>query len=39
MGANARAEYDARFTPERNYEQLVAIYENVIADRRMPVAV
>ncbi|HEX5464791.1 MAG TPA: glycosyltransferase family 4 protein, partial [Burkholderiales bacterium] len=39
MGDNARAEYDARFTPERNYEQLAAIYGDVIAAKRMPVAV
>ncbi|HET7634034.1 MAG TPA: glycosyltransferase family 4 protein [Burkholderiales bacterium] len=39
MGENARAEYDARFTPERNYEQLAAIYGDVIAAKRMPVAV
>jgi glycosyltransferase involved in cell wall biosynthesis len=27
MGARARAEYEARFTPERNLRELLAIYE------------
>jgi glycosyltransferase involved in cell wall biosynthesis len=39
MGEHARTEYEARFTPERNYEELAAIYGDVIAAKRMPVAV
>ncbi len=31
MGRNARAEYEAKYTAERNYRQLVAIYERVIS--------
>lgn len=30
MGRNARALYEARFTPERNYQQLMAIYAEAI---------
>jgi glycosyltransferase involved in cell wall biosynthesis len=30
MGQNARALYEAEFTPERNYKQLMAIYEEAI---------
>jgi glycosyltransferase involved in cell wall biosynthesis len=29
-GQQARREFEARYTPERNYEQLIAIYEAVI---------
>lgn len=32
-GAAARAEYEARYTGERNYEQLMAIYERARAGR------
>lgn len=32
MGENARAKYEAKYTPERNYEMLIAIYEEAIAD-------
>lgn len=32
MGRNARAEYEAKYTPERNYEMLIAIYEEAIAE-------
>ncbi len=31
MGRNARAEYEAKYTPERNYEMLMAIYRTAIA--------
>jgi glycosyltransferase involved in cell wall biosynthesis len=31
MGRNARAEYEANYTPERNYEMLMEIYERAIA--------
>lgn len=33
MGAAARAHYEARYTPEANLAQLLAIYERVLADR------
>jgi len=33
MGRAARAEYEARYTPERNYEQLMRIYSRVIQER------
>lgn len=31
MGANARREYEAKYTPEINYRQLMAIYADAIA--------
>ncbi|MBI1942059.1 MAG: glycosyltransferase family 4 protein [Betaproteobacteria bacterium] len=34
MGANARAEYEARFTPQRNYEQLMDIYADALSAYR-----
>lgn len=30
MGRNARAEYEAKYTPEKNYHMLMAIYEQAI---------
>lgn len=33
MGRAARAEYEAKYTPEINYRQLMAIYEAAIGDR------
>jgi glycosyltransferase involved in cell wall biosynthesis len=30
MGRNARAEYEAKYTPERNYTMLMDIYEKTI---------
>lgn len=33
-GREARAEYLAKYTPEKNYEQLMAIYESVINKRK-----
>ena len=32
MGAHARAVYEARFAPQRNYEQLMDIYDDAIAE-------
>jgi len=34
MGRNARAEYEAKYTAERNYHQLMEIYERVISAAR-----
>ncbi len=34
VGQNARAEYLQKYTPERNYEQLIAIYEQAIQMRK-----
>jgi len=39
MGENARAVYEARFTPEENYGQLMAIYEDALAAVRLRMAV
>jgi glycosyltransferase involved in cell wall biosynthesis len=39
MGENARAVYEARFTPRENYGQLMAIYEEALAAVRLKVAV
>lgn len=33
MGRNARAEYEAKYTPERNHRLLIEIYEDAIATR------
>jgi glycosyltransferase involved in cell wall biosynthesis len=33
MGDNARLKYEAQFTPERNYAQLMAIYRDAMAER------
>jgi glycosyltransferase involved in cell wall biosynthesis len=33
MGANARREYETLYTPEKNYERLMAIYEDVLGCR------
>jgi glycosyltransferase involved in cell wall biosynthesis len=33
MGHGARAEYEARYTPERNYQKLVKIYQGLISSR------
>jgi hypothetical protein len=30
LGHNARALYEAEFTAERNYQQLIAIYQDAI---------
>ena len=34
MGANARREYEAKYTPETNYRQLMTIYADAIAAAR-----
>ena len=34
MGKNARRKYEAEFTAERNYAQLMAIYQEAIADNK-----
>ena len=34
LGHHARAEYEAKYTPARNYEQLMAIYETAAARAR-----
>ncbi|MBS9390445.1 MAG: glycosyltransferase family 4 protein [Dolichospermum sp. WA123] len=34
MGKNARSAYEARYTPENNYQQLIAIYQAVIDKKR-----
>jgi len=34
MGRNARALYEERFTPQRNYQQLTAIYRDAIEEAR-----
>lgn len=39
MGRNARQEYEEKFTAERNYEQLRAIYDSAIAEVKAGVAV
>lgn len=31
MGENARREYEAKYTPERNYTLLMAVYREAIA--------
>lgn len=36
MGANAQRKYQAEFTPEKNYEQLMAIYQEAIAAQEAP---
>jgi glycosyltransferase involved in cell wall biosynthesis len=38
MGANARAEYEARYAPARNHEQLMAIYADALGALRAPAA-
>lgn len=35
MGRKARAKYEAEFTPEKNYQQLMAIYKDVIEEQRI----
>ena len=34
MGGNARAKYEARYTAEQNYANLIAIYEQAIKERQ-----
>jgi len=33
LGQNARQQYEERFTPEKNYEQLIEIYQSVIQSK------
>ncbi|QIL77541.1 glycosyltransferase family 4 protein [Hymenobacter sp. HDW8] len=33
LGQNARKSYDTRYSPERNYQQLVSIYQSVLTER------
>lgn len=35
MGANARAVYERRYSPRRNYEELMTIYDDAIGDFRL----
>jgi len=39
MGRNARTQYEAEFTAERNYQQLMAIYQDAIAAVKGPPSV
>ena len=34
MGRNARKEYENKYTPERNYQMLIGIYEKAMAGRK-----
>jgi len=34
MGENARREYEEKYTPEKNYQILMDIYEKVLAMRK-----
>ncbi len=34
MGQNARAEYEAKYTPERNYKMLMNVYEQAMQEAR-----
>lgn len=34
MGANARREYEQKYTADRNYEMLMNVYERVISEKR-----
>jgi N-acetylglucosaminyldiphosphoundecaprenol N-acetyl-beta-D-mannosaminyltransferase len=36
MGANARATYESRFTPDRNFDQLIDIYKGVLRSNCPP---
>ena len=36
MGHAARAEYEAKYTAEHNYKQLMSIYSRAIAERKKP---
>ncbi len=38
MGERARADYEARFTPERNYRQLLGIYRDAIDEQVLKAA-
>jgi glycosyltransferase involved in cell wall biosynthesis len=34
MGYNARREFEAKYTPERNYEMLMKIYQEAIDEKK-----
>jgi glycosyltransferase involved in cell wall biosynthesis len=36
MGQNARAEYEAKYTAERNYKMLIDVYQQAIVEARQP---
>jgi len=36
MGRNARAEYEAKYTAERNYKMLIDVYQQAIQEARRP---
>lgn len=36
MGRNARAEYEAKYTAERNYQMLMAVYQQVVQEGKDP---
>jgi glycosyltransferase involved in cell wall biosynthesis len=36
MGQAARAEYEAKYTAERNYQQLMSVYASAMAERQKP---
>ena len=36
MGRNARAEYEAKYTAERNYKMLMEVYQQAIEEARRP---
>lgn len=35
MGQNARTDYEAKYTPEKNYKQLMKIYNSVLEEREI----
>ena len=35
MGQNARREYQQKYTPERNYQQLIEIYERAFMEKKI----
>jgi glycosyltransferase involved in cell wall biosynthesis len=39
MGRNARAEYEAKYTAERNYKMLLEVYQQVMQEARQPLTV
>jgi glycosyltransferase involved in cell wall biosynthesis len=36
MGQNARAEYEANYTADRNYKMLIDVYQQAIVEARQP---
>jgi glycosyltransferase involved in cell wall biosynthesis len=38
LGVAARSEYETKYTPERNYAQLIQIYREAISERSIPAA-